>query len=128
MTAFPVAGASCHTIISKIPCKLFHGKWYPNLIEGKYKFTLALQCKKVQLSIEKFHWSKKLRKTGIFSFNLHIRVPIESVNSFLHIFLCLNVILTMKHYIKLLTIFIWKFAIFWSWQLALWNLGQLAPA
>ena len=30
-------------------------------------------------------------------------------------------------YIKLLTIFIWKFAIFWSWQLALWNLGQLAP-
>ena len=34
----------------------------------------------------------------------------------------------MEHYIKLLTIFIWKFAIFWSWQLDLWNLGQLAPA
>ena len=26
----------------------------------------ALQCKKVQSSIEKFHWSKKLRKTEIF--------------------------------------------------------------
>ena len=32
----------------------------------------------------------------------------------------------MVHYIKLLTIFIWKFAIFWSWQLAMRNLGQLA--
>ena len=31
-------------------------------------------------------------------------------------------------YIKLLIIFIWKFAIFLSWKLALWNLGQLAPA
>ena len=29
--------------------------------------------------------------------------------------------------LKLLTILIWEFAIFWSWQLTLWNLGQLAP-
>ena len=36
----------------------------------------------------------------------------------------LKVILTMEHYIKLLTIFIWKFAIFWSWQHALGNLAQ----
>ena len=55
-------------------------------------------------------------------------VPLESVNLFLHVFLCLKVILTMELYIKLLTIFIWKFAIFWSWQLAPWNLGQFAPA
>ena len=41
--------------------------------------------------------------------------------------MCLKVILTTEHYMKLLTIFIWKFAIFWSWQLALENLGQLAP-
>ena len=88
----------------------------------------ALQCKKVQSSIEKFHWLKKIRKTENFSFNLNIRVPLESVNLFLHVFLCRKVILTTEHYIKLLTIFIWKFAIFWSWQLVLWNLGQLAPA
>ena len=43
-------------------------------------------------------------------------------------FLCIKVVLIMGHYIKLLTIFIWKFAIFWSWQLILWTLGQLAPA
>ena len=77
---------------------------------------------------EWFHWSTKFRKTENFSFNLNIRVPFESVNLFLHVFLCLKVISTMEHYIKLLTIFIWKFAIFWSRQLALWNLGQLAPA
>ena len=40
----------------------------------------------------------------------------------------LKVISTMEHYIKLLTIFIYKFSIFWIWQRALWNLGQLAPA
>ena len=91
-------------------------------------YSSALQCKKVQSSIEKFHCPKKLRKTEIFSFNLNIRVPLESVNLFLHVFLCLKVILTMEHYINLLTIFIWKFAIFCSWQLTLWILGQLAPA
>ena len=83
-------------------------------------------CKKVQSSIEKFHWSKKLWKIGSFSFNLNI--PLKNVNLFLHVFLCLKLILRMKHYMKLLTIFIWKFAIFLSWQLALLNLGQLAPA
>ena len=55
-------------------------------------------------------------------------VPIESVTLFLHVFLCLKVILTKENYMKLLTIFIWKFAIFWNWQLAVWKLGQLAPA
>ena len=79
--------------------------------------------------MEKFHWSKTLRKTEKFCFNLNIRVLLESVILVvLHVFLCLKVVLTMKYYIKLLTICIWKFAIFWSWQLALWNLGQLAPA
>ena len=45
------------------------------------------KCKKVQSSIEKFHWSKKLRKTEFFFFNLNLRVPLESVNLFLHVFL-----------------------------------------
>ena len=68
-------------------------------------YSSALQCKKVQSSIEKFYWLKKLRKIENFSFNLNIKVPFESVNLFLHVFLCLKVILTMEHYIKLLTIF-----------------------
>ena len=91
-------------------------------------YSSALQCKKVQFSIKQFHWSKKLRKPEKFSFDLNTRVPLESVNLFLHVFLCLKVILTMEHYMKLLTIFIRKSAIFWSWKLALWSLGQLAPA
>ena len=37
-------------------------------------YSSALQCKEVQSSIEKFHWSRKLRKTGNFSFNLNILV------------------------------------------------------
>ena len=61
---------------------------------------------KVQSSIEKFHWSKKLRKTEFFSFNLNISELLESVNLFLHVFLCIKVILTIEHYIKLLKIFI----------------------
>ena len=77
-----------------------------NLFVHLIVYSSALQCKKVQSSIEKFHWSKKLRKTENFSFNLNIRVPRESVNLFLHIFLCLEVILTMEHYAKLITIFI----------------------
>ena len=91
-------------------------------------YSSALQCKKVQSSIEKFHRSKNLRKTENFSFNPNIKVPLESVELFMHVFLCLKVLLTLEHYIKLLAIFIWKFAIIWSWQLALWNLWQLAPA
>ena len=51
-------------------------------------YSSALQCKKVQFSIEKFHWSKKWQKPEIFSFNLNIRVPFESVNLFLHVFFC----------------------------------------
>ena len=119
MTTFPVTGASCHTTF----------KCMKSCIQTQFNINISLlQCKKVQSSIEKFHWSKKLRKTERFSFNLNIRVPLESVNLLLHFFLCLKVILTMKDYIKLLTIFIWKFKIFGNWQLALWNLGQLAPA
>ena len=119
---FPLPGQVVipHSIAWKVISKL---NWTKILL-----YSSALQCKKVQSYIEKFHWSKKLRKTENFSFNRNIRVPLESVNLFLHVFLCLKVILTLKHYMKLLTIFIWKFAIFWSWQLALWNLGQLAPA
>ena len=90
-------------------------------------YSSALQCKKVQSSIDKSSIIK-LRKTENISFNLNIRVPLESVNLFLHVFLYLKVILTMEHYIKLLTTFIWKFAIFSSWELGLWNLEQLAPA
>ena len=97
------------------------------IISSKY-YSSAMQCKKLQSSIEKFYLSKKLRKIENFPFNINIRVPFESVKLFLHVFLCLKVILTMEHYMKLLTMFIWKFAIFWSWRLALWNLGQLTTA
>ena len=122
MTTFPVTGASCHTTFNcmKSDIKL---NWTKILA-----YSSALQCKEVQYSIEKFHWLKKWRKTENFSFNLNTRELLESVNLFLQVFLCLNVILTMEHYIRLLTIFIWKFAIFWTWQFVLWNLGQLAPA
>ena len=109
-----------HSIARKVISKL---NWTKILV-----YSSALQCKKVQSSMKKFHWSKKFRKTENFSFNLNIRVPLESINLCLHVFLCLNVILTMEHYTKLLTIFTLNFAIFWSWQLALWNLGQRAPA
>ena len=123
MKTFRVTGASCHTTSNFMKSYI-----QSQLNRDISLISRALQCKKVQSSIENFHWSKKLRKIENFSFKLKIRVPLESVNLFLHVFLCLKVILTIEHYIKLLTIFIWKFAIFWSWQLTLWNLGQLAPA
>ena len=113
MTTFLITGASCHTTFNCMKSDI------QTQSNKNISLLSAMQCKKVQSSIEKFHWSKKLRKTENFSFNLNIRVPLESVNLFLHVFLCLKVILTIEHYIKLLTIFIWKFAIFWSWQLAL---------
>ena len=47
-----------------------------NLFVHLIVYSSALQCKKVQSSIEKFHWSKKLRKTENLSFNLIIRVPL----------------------------------------------------
>ena len=56
-----------------------------------------MQCKKVQSSIDKFHWSNKLRKNNNLSFNLNIRVTLESVNLFLHVILYLKAILTMEH-------------------------------
>ena len=119
---FPYRGqvVTRHSIAWKLISKLI---WTKILV-----YFSAMQCKKVQYSIEKSHWSKNLRKTENFSFNPNIRVPLENVNLFLHVFFCLKVILLMEHHIKLLIIFIWKFAIFWSWQLALLNLGQLAPA
>ena len=55
-------------------------------------------------------------------------ITFNCMKSLVYMFFCVKVILIMEHYIELLAIFIWKFAIFWSWQLALWNLGQLAPA
>ena len=80
MTTFPVTGASCHTtlIAWKVIPKL---NWTKILV-----YSSVVQCKKVQSSIENFHWSKKLRKNEKFSFNLNIRVPLESFNLFLHFF------------------------------------------
>ena len=99
LKTFPVTGTSCRTTF--------------NCMKSEIQTQLnKLQCKKVQYSIEKFPWSKILRKTEKMSGNLNIRVPHESVNLFLHVFLCLKVILTMEHYIKLLIIFIGKFEIF----------------
>ena len=117
---FPLTVASCHTTFNCLKSD--------NQTQLHKNISL-LRCnvRKVQSCIQKFHWSKKLRKTENFSLNRNIRVPLGSQNLFPQVFLCLEVILTMEHYIKLLTIFIWKFAIFWSWQLAVWNLGQLAP-
>ena len=65
-----------------------------------------MQCKEEPYYIEKFYWSKGLRKTQYFYLNLNIRVPFVSVNLFLHVFSFLKVILTMEHSIKLLTIVI----------------------
>ena len=58
--------------------------------------------------------------------NLNIKVPLESVNLFLHVvFSCLDM-LTMEHYIKLLIIVIRRFAIFWSCDILFWS-WQLSP-
>ena len=57
----------------------------------------ALQCKNVQFSIEKFLCLKESQKTQKFAFNLNIKVPLERVNLFLHVFSGLKVILTMEH-------------------------------
>ena len=80
-------------------------------------------------------YKNRLQKTQHFSYYLNIKISLESVYLFLHVFSCLKFTLTMEHYIKLLIIVIWRFAIFcscdilfWGWQLAPWNLGQLAPA
>ena len=67
-----------HSIAWKVISKL---NWTKILV-----YSSTLQCKEVQLFTEKFHWSKKLRKTENFSFNLNISVPLESVNLFLHFF------------------------------------------
>ena len=75
-------GVSCHTTFG--------------CMKNDIQTQLKLQFQKVQSSIEKFHWSKKLGKTK--------KIPFDSVNLFLHVFLCLKVILTMEHYT--LTIFI----------------------
>ena len=95
-----------------------HEKWYPNSIKQKYQFILVrCNVRKYNLLYKSFIGRKNYEKLS-FSFNPNIRVyiPLESFNLFLRVFLCLKVILTMEHYVRLLTIFIWKFAIFWSWQ------------
>ena len=48
----------------------------------KFSPCSALQCKKVQSSIEKFHGSKKLRKTENLSLYLNTTVPLESISHF----------------------------------------------
>ena len=94
MTTFSVTGASCHTT--------FDGMKSDIQIELKKKlvFSNTLLCKEVQSSIEKFHWSKKLRNTANLCFNLRIRVSLESFNLFLHVS-CPKIIFTMQHYMKL---------------------------
>ena len=59
----PIFPLNDHFIAWKMISKL-------NLIKILVYFS-ALQCKKVQSSIEKFHWSKKLRNTESFSFYLN---------------------------------------------------------
>ena len=110
-----------HAIAWKVISKL---NWTKILV-----YSSALQCKKVQSSIE-VSLIKKITKNWIFFFFLSKHKSTAWKRQLIStcFFLCLKVILTMEHDIKLLTIFIRKFAIFWSWQLTLWNLGQLAPA
>ena len=88
---------------------------------------MSCNVRKYNLLKKSFIGPKNYEKVKFF-LNLNLKVRFESVNLFLYVFLCLKVNLTMEQYVKLLAIFIWKFAIFWTWQLALWNLGQLAPA
>ena len=59
-----------------------HEKWYPNSIEQKYKFTL------VRCNVRNYNFLQG--KTENFSFNLNIRVLLESVNLFLHVFCVLR--------------------------------------
>ena len=48
--------------------------------------------------MKKLQLLKKLQKTETFSCNLNVRLFLESVKLFLHVFLCLKVILTkVKH-------------------------------
>ena len=67
VTTFLVTGASCHTTFD---CMKSDIQTQLNKISV---YSSALQCKKVQSSIEKLHRSKKLRKTENFSYNLYIR-------------------------------------------------------
>ena len=122
MTTYTVTGASCH---NSFDCMKSNIQTQLNKNISLFQYAAMWES---PIFYRKVSLVEKIMKNWIFFLNLNIRVPLESVNLFLHVFLCLEVILTMEHYIKLLTIFIWKFAIFWSWQLALWNLGQLAPA
>ena len=78
MTTVPVTGASCHTTFNCMKSDI-HTQLNKNIV-----YSSALQCKKVQSSIVKLHWSEKWRKTEIFVFKVNIRVPLLSVNLFLH--------------------------------------------
>ena len=66
----------------------------------------------IELFYRKVSLVEKITKNWNFSFNINITVSLESVKLFLHVLFCLKVILTMENYMTLLTIFIWKFAIF----------------
>ena len=82
LSPWPGQVVPLHSVVWKVISKL---NWTKILVHSS-----ALQCKKIQSSIEKFHWSRKLWKTENFSFNLNIRVPLESVNLFLHVFCVLR--------------------------------------
>ena len=82
LSPYPGQVVTPHSTAWKVISKL---NWTKILI-----YSSALQCKKVQYCVEKFHWSKKLGKTENLSFNLNIRVPLENVNLFPHVFCVLR--------------------------------------
>ena len=65
-------------------------------IQTQLNKNISLIWWKTQSSIEKFYLSNGLPKTQNFSFNPNIKVPLESVDLFLHIFPCVKVILTSR--------------------------------
>ena len=110
MTIVPVTGASCHNCMkSDIQTQLNKN------ISFDFFYREVSLIEKITKNWKTFFQSK--HKSTVWK-----RQFISTC-----FFLGLKFILTMVHYIKSLKIFIRKFVIFWSWQLALWNLWQLAP-
>ena len=64
LSPWPGQVVTPHSIAWKVISKL---NWTKILV-----YSSALQSKKVQYFIEKIYWSKRLRKTENFSFNLNI--------------------------------------------------------
>ena len=94
MTTFPVTGASCHTTFNSMKSD----------VQTQLNKNISLLWCAAMLENTIFY-----RKVSLVE---KTREPPESVNLFLHVFLCLKVISTMKHYIKLLLylkfwMFIW---------------------